>query len=625
MIASKARSKRTIDKFSFPWCQAGKPGLDEGNSQGRSFLCCRVAIILIQFFSLAFIPILDAQQPAQSRVNPQVVAKGQSATYEVIIGGASPGRSIGGRMPSVPGLEISGNASSSSSTRIINGNFNQSVTYGFSIQANEVGTYTIPTWIMQVGGKSFRVPQASIKVVDARDAFKGVFQLDLNLERDNFYVGERINATLRLLVREGVEVRILGPPAKIASDGFMLDPLKQNSWNITKVRQEGIRYDQGTVQLVVTPIKSGQQGLQFKQSLAVRTRSRDPLFDFGALSRLNEKEIILETKVLDTSAKPLPATGRLPGFTGAVGKFNALAEAKPGEVKVGEPVTLTFRVTGQGSFDRIQAPQLNGGDDLKVYPPKIGFDAKGGPGTGVKTFEYIVIPQHEDTGHLLEVPFSYFEPERGIYVDLTRRPMEISVLPAPPGANPNLPQQVVKSKSPSSQKKPTGGARLLPIRTEPGRWKTPSDFVLLTPVFVGTQILLLALSTGLFVVRRRQLRLAGDASLRRRIAGGKAASAWNQKAVDAVEASDAGAFLDAARRTLQESVGRHLEASEAEALTFEDVRRHLESKNADETTIENACVLFDAVDLLKFGGADSSGLDLAALLECLEHVQEGLK
>ena len=41
------------------------------------------------------------------------------------------------------------------------------------------------------------------------------------------------------------------------------------------------------------------------------------------------------------------------------------------------------------------------------------------------------------------------------------------------------------------------------------------------------------------------------------------------------QASDAGAVLDAARRTLQESVGRHLEASEAEALTFEDVRRRV--------------------------------------------------
>ena len=106
---------------------------------------------------------------------------------------------------------------------------------------------------------------------------------------------------------------------------------------------------------------------------------------------------------------------------------------------VGEPVTLTHRVSIP-KFGSYSAPALDGANDFKVYPPKIDFQ----PGSSVKSFEYLVIPQREGTGELLEVPFSYFDPEKGTYVDLSRRPMAISVLPPPEGIDFEVPTQVAK-------------------------------------------------------------------------------------------------------------------------------------------------------------------------------------
>jgi hypothetical protein len=562
----------------------------------------------------------------QSQVKPQVIAQGQSATYNIVVSGTARGRSIGGQLPSVPGLQISNRANTSSSTQIVNGAVTHTLTYGFELRAQSLGAFTIPGWSMEIGGQRLHVPPATFRVVDAKDAFKGVFQLDLELSRDSFYVGEAVDAVLRLLVREGVDVRLAGSPDKIG-DGFTQDSVKKDPWTIKQVVRNGIRYQQATAPLVLTPIKDGPQSLKYKLRLAVRSRSRDPIFDFGAFSRMQEKELILESDARTLKVKALPSKGRPVAFSGAVGRFEAVAEARPGQVSVGDPVNLIFRVTGKGRFDRMQAPRLDGGDDFKVYPPKIGFKEGNQSGTGVKTFEYILIPKHADTDQLLEIPFAFFEPERGVYIDLTQRPMAITVIPAPEGTfSPLMPEPVVKSPSSSSKKKTISGGRLLPLRTESGRWVSPGDFRLLQPAYIGTQCMVMALFTGVFFVRRRQLHLAGDPSLRRRIAGDKAVSEWSQKAKDAVAQGNGEAFLDAARRTLQESVGRHMEESEAEALTFDDIHRHLERRSADAATIENARTLFDAVDRLKFGGGDGyTRQGLTELLKSLNQVQEGLK
>ena len=562
----------------------------------------------------------------RSEVKPQVIALGQSATYNIVVSGTARGQSIGGQLPSVSGLEISNRASTSSSTQIINGAVSHTLTYGFNLRAQRLGAFTIPGWSMEIGGQRLQVPPATLKVMDAKDAFKGVFQLDLELSRDSFYVGEAVEAVLRLLVREGVDVRLAGPPEKIG-DGFTQDAVEKDPWTIKQIVRSGIRYQQATAPLVLTPIKDGPQSLKYELRLAVRSRSRDPLFDFGAFRRVNEKELSLETEIRNFGVKPLPSEGRTGAFSGAVGRFEAVAEALPGQVSVGDPVNLIFRVTGKGRFERMQAPELDGGDDFKIYPPKIGFEAGNKLGTGVKTFEYILIPKHADTDQLLEIPFAFFDPERGVYVDLTQRPMAITVIPAPEGTfSPLMPESVVKSSASPSKRQTVSGGRLLPLRTESRRWVSPGDFRLLKPTYVGTQCMAMALFSLVFLLRRRQLYLAGDASLRRRIAGGKAASEWSQKAKDAAAQGNGEAFLDAARRTLQESVGRHMEASEAEALTFDDIRRHLERRSADASTIENARTLFDAVDLLKFGGGHGHPRHgLSELLKSLNQVQEGLK
>ena len=212
----------------------------------HSLDACWIALLLFSAIS-SF-----GQQTVQSRVNPQVVTKGQQATYEVILPSGG-GNRIGGVPQEFLDSRYLTTFLTLTSTRIINGNVSRTVTYGFPVRGLRTGTFTIPAWVMEVGGKKFNIQPATFKVVDAGEVYKDVFQLSLILPQKEVYVGQRMEGSLRLLVREGVSVRVVGAPEKDGGDGFTLEPLKQDSWSINQTQIGGIRYDQGTVALNLTP------------------------------------------------------------------------------------------------------------------------------------------------------------------------------------------------------------------------------------------------------------------------------------------------------------------------------------------------------------------------------------
>jgi hypothetical protein len=589
--------------------------------------------VAIPFLACFLLGSLGWSQTITSRVDPQVLAKGQRGNYQVTIKGISNPQNLGGAIPKVPGITISPSASTSTQTQIINGAISKSVTYSFPLSGDTLGTFTIPKWEISFGNKAFDVPVATVKVVDSKEVYSDIFDLDLHLDKKEFYVGERVTGKLMVLVRDGVDARLGGPPEKIG-DGFVQDKLEERPWKIGSTSKGGIRYQMAQAELAFTAIKAGQQSLQYKVPISLRIQGnnnnfRDPFFDDFFPGRRSFRELTLETEPKQWEVKPLPTEGKPDNFSGAVGNFTASVTFSPKQVSVGEPVTLKLQLSGTGNFDRIQAPKIENTENHKVYPPKIGFvqDNLNSSGAGTKTFEYIVIPQHEKADTLMEIPFFYFDPGQRIYVDRTQRPGKMVVLPAPEGTfSPGGDEPIVRAASPlTGQEGNKETLRLLPIQTESRGWKRTGEISIWTPSYIGVQAASFALMAGILIIRRRQLRFAGDSSLRRQVTGSKQARAWKKKSQDAMARGDANAFLEAACRTLQVSVSKEQSALEAVALTFADIRLHLEAKGVPGDAIQHAKAIFDAADQVKFAGGISSGLDLEGLNNSLETALGALK
>ena len=114
-------------------------------------------------------------------------------------------------------------------------------------------------------------------------------------------------------------------------------------------------------------------------------------------------------------------------FAGAVGSFTMTTDAKPKSVQVGDPFTVTAKISGRGNFDRVTAPTFEDEHGWHKYPPSANFKQDDDVGiSGAKTFETVLSP-NERKDHIPAQLFSYFDPVKEEYVTLRSEPIPVRV------------------------------------------------------------------------------------------------------------------------------------------------------------------------------------------------------
>jgi hypothetical protein len=314
-----------------------------------------------------------------------------------------------------------------------------------------------------------------------------------------------------------------------------------------------------------------------------------------------QKQINLESSSLNLDVQPLPAEGRPENFTDGIGLFSIQDPTLSStDLQVGVPLTLTLTVSGEGNFDRLKAPVLDTGSLWRSYTPKQTFQASDSTGLhGTKTFEYVLMPLSENITEVPPPQFNFFNPETKTYVDLTPKPVPVTVKPAPPG-------QVVSLPAVASNIAATAPPTLVGPRTEPGSWVNPSlKPVFFSPYFLGAQALPAVVLATLVITRRRQLRLETDSAYARKIRSSRAALAALDQARAAANAGHAAEFYAIAQRALQHAASASStwrQENVAQALTWEEFDAHLSARGLPAETHAAVREIFEAGDALRFGG-----------------------
>ncbi|TVP81671.1 MAG: protein BatD, partial [Puniceicoccaceae bacterium] len=383
--------------------------------------------------------------------NPPRVAQGDTARYIVEIKETSTqqqpqAESVNSLpIPQAGGLELlNGRTSTSTQTRIVNGAAEYSVSQQLIIdaRASGVGRYSIPSYTFEYKGDTYRVPAATLEVIERpADAGPTVDEL-IFLKTDapeKLYLGQTTPIQLKLYISEAVRLSGLNRYER-NTDGFTVSDLP-DSQESSEIYQ-GHRYRVLTWPLMITPIRSGPQGLDFEfsvtASLPGQNNRNDPfgrrgfgssIFDdfFGRAERFTVYTEPTEIEVL-----PLPTANRPNSFTGAIGEFSLQIYTDHPSTEVGEPIMLSLEISGQGNFDRINGPTPPEGPDWRSYAPEARFQprADNTPTRGTKRFDYMLIPQRAGALLIPEMKFAYFDPESKSYVELVAPPIEISVRPS---------------------------------------------------------------------------------------------------------------------------------------------------------------------------------------------------
>jgi len=236
---------------------------------------------------------------------------------------------------------------------------------------------------------------------------------EISLDRTNVFVNEVFNLNLGIDatgVRISKDIQVLALPDKsklLLGDFEELQPERRVQDNqIREIRRFRCRLramSPGVVELA--PV------------LRARVITRERLFiGFTTV----ETPFDIHVKPITISISPLPEDGRPANFSGAIGQFTFDVQVSPTNLAIGDLVTVTMKIYGEGYLESMISPRISSGGNLRAYDPK---PVAGG--IGEKVFEQTVIPQNTKAT-IPSVSFSYFEAKAAAYRTITRGPFDLS-------------------------------------------------------------------------------------------------------------------------------------------------------------------------------------------------------
>jgi hypothetical protein len=582
------------------------------------------------FACLAAAAVIAAAPVVTETIAPSQIAIGESAQLRI----TSPGSDIQTpKLPVVPGLEFRV-VEQLQGVELIHGATLATTTTVVRVTPQIVGTFVIPEIEPKAQPLVLRVNPATFGGGSSRHGIAGDTTpgglrmtadgsafLRLSVERREVYVGERVPLAIELGLRASTIASLNGLPALTGTDFTLNDLSRAPDRRETSI--DGVTFLLLTWHTVLTPVKPGSFPLVVEMPLTVRVSTRparemeledqlgDPFMQrrFGTTVR---KDIKAASPPLDLTVIALPADGRPPEFSGAVGSFAISSEISSAAAAAGDPLTLRMHVTGSGNFDRVDSPMLGHVDHWKTYPPTSSFKPGDAAGSkGEKLFEQPVIAQTPGEQSLPGLVFAYFDPSTRRYDTLRTDPLSVAVsAPAADGGQSGAGAPAGTTARPA----PTG---LRPDSAAPGVHATSLVPLYLRPSFLAFPSLLTVLGAGAWFTLRAR-RHPGSAArqrvhrLPREI--GLALAQMDQ----AARAGDGARFLALARRAVQELLAVRWQTA-PELITAAEVESRLEH----DTDGQEIRRLFALADEAIYAGRAIPGADLARWTELVRRQATG--
>ena len=352
-------------------------------------------------------------------------------------------------LPTVDGLDFALQAGrqTMNSMQVINGRVTRENTTVLNVLVTPrtAGKFSIPPITIDVDGiqhSSGPLTFSSLKS-EAGDLLK----VQVITDQPTLWEGQTVKATLRIEVKpyqsreHRVTLRESDMWQFIDLEKCEFGPFKQRMRELLQSSQrpqgrEALVDGQSMLVYEVTaPLTMGAPGVPDYSDVRIvwnypsRLTANQDFFGRSELSVSATRPITADAEASGIEVKPLPTEGRPADFGGAVGSFSIEATAKPLTVGVGDPITLTFRITdttGGGRLDSVGPPRLDAPsltDDFRMPTAPLAGSVQG----NTKTFTQTLRPTAESVREIPPIAFSWFDPETGRYETAASKPIALSV------------------------------------------------------------------------------------------------------------------------------------------------------------------------------------------------------
>ncbi len=308
--------------------------------------------------------------------------------------------------------------------------------YQYTLAASREGTYQIGAFVARTGALSASSSPTRIVVLGARGADRAPAiiaksAIDTSVPvtfralatPDTVYVGQQATYELGVFLEESVRDRLRRMEA-IAPEmrGLMAYDAPLPSTGFTPRVVAGRRYESHVYQRAIFPLAPGRYVLP-----PARLVYALPL-NYSFFSR--EESFELRSDSVIVVALDPPTAARPPGYVGAVGDLRLAATLDTAAARVGDPLSLTVRVSGVGNVKLFPRPPVSipwatvlaagervtlAGDSLRIR--------------GAKDFTYVLTPLRSGPLTIPPLHYSYFDPGTARYE--TAESAAIPVIVAP--------------------------------------------------------------------------------------------------------------------------------------------------------------------------------------------------
>ncbi len=371
-------------------------------------------------------PRVFADVSVVASVDRNHVAFGDSVALTIAVQGTQ-----GGTQPSIPrvdGLSFDG-PSTQSSFSLNNGQMSQSISFVYQVTPARTGEFTIPAIAVKVSGRNYSTEP--IRLIVDKGAAQGDSSQQLfaqvHVPSKQVYLGQTEPIQVALFSRADVPLRGVSGFTYDA-DGLEFKFL-QNLKTGTQV-VNGESFSVHVIEGSISPSRTGTLDLGpciLKAQLTAQRQGRSGWPFDDMFGRVEVREVPVTVDAVPIEVLPLPEEGRPADFGGAIGHWKLDVTAKPTNVVVGDPITVTIKVSGNGNIDTVPMPKLGPLDGFKTYDPATKTTKDELNTTGERVMQQVLIAKSTDVKELPEVRLAYFDPEARAYKTAVQSPIKLVV------------------------------------------------------------------------------------------------------------------------------------------------------------------------------------------------------
>lgn len=505
--------------------------------------------------------------------------------------------------------------------------------YSFKLKApKKTGQLDVGQITWEIAGQK-QIVANSIPVNVQRSYNDDALAVSLSASKKSIYEGEQFYVTLGLHTYEHFEGGLQATDMSTGND-FIVHRSDLSNMEFKPV--EGARREmQASAKFAwLAPTKSGNLQIppfKFKYTKRGEPKVVEENKNMGGMQfhsqTIKQESIEAEatSPIINITVKPLPAEGKPENFSGMVGDYKFNAEFDRTNLKVGEALTLSISIKGDGTPGTITDPKLPDFSDFRSVPPENNISKKitGNKVVTSKDIKVFLYPKKKGSFEIPEISYSWFNPSKKQYEVAKVGPWTIEVEKGDASAEMVFQSPAAASGTPAVQKQEIeslgSDIRFIHKVTGASESGAPHRSIPFWIAFVAALPFYFIVS---FVITRRRKHM-GDAALVRKNKANKMLKEKFAKAREALQKNEGKAFFAALENGLVDYLS-NLTNLEFKGMTRPQMKQELEKLGISAETITAIDNWLEKCAFVRFAPVTASAEEQAQMLKDVEKLCEGL-